>query len=67
VEAELEKRKLAVISWTAAWLHSQYGLITLKQRLGSPDEEAFIRLALEVDGKIKSKEKELAQKYLDQT
>jgi hypothetical protein len=64
VEAELEKRKLAVIPCTADWLHSQYGLITLKQHGGSPEEEAFIHLALEVDGKIKRKEKELAQKYL---
>jgi DNA-binding transcriptional LysR family regulator len=64
VEAELEKLKLAVIPCTVDWLHSQYGLITLKRHTGSPDEEAFIHLALEVDGKIKRKEKDLAQKYL---
>jgi DNA-binding transcriptional LysR family regulator len=64
VEAELEKRTLAVIPCTVDWLHSQYGLITLKRHTGSPDEEAFIHLALEVDGKIKRKEKELSQKYL---
>ena len=64
VEAELKKRKLAVIPCIVDWLHSQYGLITLKRHTGSPDEEAFIHLALEVDGKIKRKEKELAQKYL---
>ena len=46
------------------WLHSQYGLITLKRHTGSPDKEAFIRLALEADREIKRKEKELAQKYL---
>jgi DNA-binding transcriptional LysR family regulator len=64
VEAELEKRTLAVIPCTVDWLHSQYGLITLKRHTGSPDKEAFIRLALEADEKIKRKEKELAQKYL---
>jgi DNA-binding transcriptional LysR family regulator len=64
VEAELEKGKLAVIPCTADWLHSQYGLITLKRHAGSPDEEAFIHLALEADAEIKRKEKELAQKYL---
>jgi DNA-binding transcriptional LysR family regulator len=64
VEAELEKGKLAVIPCTVDWLHSQYGLITLKRHTGSPDEDAFIHLALEVDGKIKRKEKNLAQKYL---
>ena len=64
VESELEKGKLAVIPCTAAWLHSQYGLITLKRHTVSPDEEAFIQLALEADGKIKRKEKELARKYL---
>jgi hypothetical protein len=64
VEAELKKRKLAVIPCTVDWLHSQYGLITLKRHAGSPEEEAFIHLALEADGKIKRKEKELAQKYL---
>lgn len=65
VEAELERHTLAVIPYTAAWLHSQYGLITLKRHAGSPGEEAFIRLALEVDGGIKKKEKELAAKFLD--
>jgi DNA-binding transcriptional LysR family regulator len=64
VEAELEKRKLAVIPCTVDWLHSQYGLITLKRHTGSPDEEAFINLALEADKEIRRKEKELAQKYL---
>jgi hypothetical protein len=64
VEAEMEKGKLAVIPCTVDWIHSQYGLITLKRHTGSPDEEAFIHLALEVDGKIKRKEKDLAQKYL---
>ena len=64
VEAELEKRKLAVIPCTVDWLHSQYGLITLKRHIGSPEEEAFIRLALEADKEIIKKEKELAQKYL---
>ena len=64
VEAELEKRTLAVIPCTVDWLHSQYGLITLKRHIGSPEEEAFIRLALEADKEIIKKEKELAQKYL---
>jgi len=64
VEAELEKGKLAVIPCTVDWLHSQYGLITLKRHIGSPEEEAFIRLALEADKEIIKKEKELAQKYL---
>jgi len=64
VEAEMEKRTLAVIPCTMDWLHSQYSLITLKRHTGSPDAEAFIRLALEADREIKRKEKELAQKYL---
>ncbi len=64
MEAELKTRKLAVIPCTEAWLHSQYGLITRKLHTGSPDEKAFIRLALEVDGEIKRKGKELAQKCL---
>jgi hypothetical protein len=64
VEAELERRKLAVIPCTAAWLHSQYGLITRKLLTGSPAEKAFVRLVLEADGNIKMKEKKLAQKYL---
>ncbi|MBI5583974.1 MAG: LysR family transcriptional regulator [Deltaproteobacteria bacterium] len=65
VETELEKGKLVVIPYTAPWLHSQYGLITLKRHNGSPDEETFIRLALEVDEDIKRKEKDLAKKYFN--
>ena len=50
---------MAVIPCTADWLHSQYGLVTLKRHTGSPDEEAFIHLALEVEGEIKRKGKRL--------
>jgi hypothetical protein len=57
VEAELEKGKLAVIPCTVDWIHSQYGLITLKRHTGSPDEEAFIHLALEVEGKSKGRKR----------